>query len=326
MFSQKHNSGVASTDQDRRSFSRPKEWFVGCLALLSVIAATFVLPPQLSVKAQSPRFTQIWSDEFNRAPHTGVNTAKWLYDTGTGYGWVNCPPQLGTGEIETMTNSTSNVYQDGSGHLAIKAINRNGTWTSGRIETTTSFAAPGGILAIEASIKLPNLSGAAASGYWPAFWMLGSGFRPDHVGWPKVGEIDIMENVNGMGAVFSTLHCGVAPGGPCNEFTGLGSGQHDIPSRPTAFHTYRVEIDRSVSPEQLRWYLDGTNFFTLKATQVDATTWSDAVDHPFFVILNLAIGGAFPAAFGYTSTASTQSGGAMVVDYVRVSATKCWKG
>src|SRR2546428_9782162 len=77
-----------------------------------------------------------------------------------------------------------------------------------------------------------------------------------------------------------------------------------------------MEYDRSVLPEQLRWYLEGANFFTLNSTQVDATTWNNAVHHGFFMILNVAMGGAFPAAFGGGPTGSTQSGVPMVVDYV----------
>jgi beta-glucanase (GH16 family) len=79
-----------------------------------------------------------------------------------------------------------------------------------------------------------------------------------------------------------------------------------------------VEIDRSTSPEQIRWYLDGDNYFTLNQNQVDATTWSNAVDHPFYIIFDLAMGGGFPGAFGGGPTAATVSGGQMLVDYVAV--------
>ncbi len=123
-----------------------------------------------------------------------------------------------------------------------------------------------------------------------------------------------------MGRVPSTgtFHCGVDPNGPCNETTGIGSGQHQVAGLQTSFHTYRVEIDRSVSPEQIRWYLDGNNFFTINSSQVPASTWSDAVDHSFFVILNVAMGGAFPAKAGGGPTAATQSGVPMLIDYVHV--------
>ncbi len=225
-----------------------------------------------------------------------------------------------------MTNSTNNVYLDGAGDLAIRPLrDANGYWTSGRIETKQSnFAAPaGGELAVEASIKLPSVSGASAAGYWPAFWMLGSGFRPNYAGWPGIGEVDIMENVNGLNTAFGTLHCGVAPGGPCNEYNGLGGSRACAPTTcQQAFHTYRVVIDRGTSPEQIRWYLDGVQFWQVSSNQMDPTTWANAVDHAFFIILNVAMGGAFPdyvpGPYQYTPTADTASGVPMLVDYVRV--------
>ncbi len=257
-------------------------------------------------------WTPVWSEDFNGGAGTGVDTSNWLYDTGTGWG---------TGEVETMSSSTANVQQDGNGHLNITALrDGNGNWTSGRLETQrTDFAAPaGGQLQVSASIQQPNVSGAAAAGYWPAFWMLGAQYRVDH-NWPNDGEIDTMEDVNGLSSVFGTLHCGVDPGGPCNETTGIGSGQHACPGCQTGFHTYSVIVDRSVSPEQIRWYLDGNNYFTISANQVDATTWANAVDHGFFIILDLAMGGGFPNAFGGGPTSVTQSGASMIVDNVQVS-------
>jgi hypothetical protein len=115
------------------------------------------------------------------------------------------------------------------------------------------------------------------------------------------------------------LHCGnTAAGGPCNETTGIGSGERPCPGCQTGFHTYAMEYDRSVSPEQIRWYLDGANFFTVDSNRVDATTWNNATHHGFFLILNVAMGGGFPAAFGGGPTASTVSGVPMLVDYVAV--------
>jgi beta-glucanase (GH16 family) len=263
-------------------------------------------------------WTRVFLDDFNGGANTGVNTGDWLYDIGTSYpgGAAN----WGTGEVESMTNSTQNVYQDGAGHLVIKPIrNGSGQWTSGRIETQrTDFAAPaGGKLRLEGSLQQPNVSGAAAAGYWPAFWSLGAAARPvGATNWPSIGEIDLMEDINGRSSEFATLHCGVAPGGPCNEYTGLGSGERACGGCQTGFHQYAMELDRSVSPEQIRWYLDGSNFFTLNANQVDATTWNNATHHGFFMILNVAMGGSFPGAFGGGPTGSTASGVPMIVDYV----------
>ncbi len=261
-------------------------------------------------------FTTTWSDDFSGAANTGVPTSTWKYDAAAG-------STFGTGEIETTTTSTSNVYQDGAGHLVLRALH-TGTdpgsgWTSGRIETqaATFGASAGGVVRMEASIQQPNLTTANGAGYWPAFWMLGSTLRTG-TGWPHSGEVDILEDINARSSVFGTLHCGVPQGGPCNETTGIGSGERACSGCQTGYHNYAVEIDRSTSPEQIRWYLDGANYFTVKASQVDATTWADAVDHPFFIIFDLAIGGGFPNAFGGGPNSSTASGGAMNVDWVAV--------
>ncbi|WP_051639813.1 ricin-type beta-trefoil lectin domain protein [Cellulomonas sp. URHE0023] len=285
---------------------------VAALAFAGAADADAAAPPTPS------GWTQQFVDDFNGAANTGLNTGNWLYDIGTGY--PGGAPNWGTGEIETMTSSTSNVYQDGAGNLVIKPIRDGaGRWTSGRVETQrTDFAAPaGGKLRFEARIQQPNVSGAAAAGYWPAFWALGAGARGTGAsGWPGIGEIDILEDINGLSSVFATLHCGTSPGGPCNETTGIGSGQRACSGCQTGFHTYAMEQDRSVSPEQIRFYLDGSNYFTVNANQVDATTWNNATHHGFFPILNVAIGGGFPAAFGGGPTSATQSGVPMVVDYV----------
>ena len=300
---------------------RPRLVFAGVAAL--AVMATSIAAAVHARAALPPTpggWNLVWSDDFNGAAGSGVNTGNWLYDIGTSYpgGAAN----WGTGEVETMTSSTSNVFQDGQGHLVIQPIrDGSGNWTSARIETQRAdFAAPvGGKLRVQASLQQPNVSGAAAAGYWPAFWMLGAAARPvGATNWPRIGEIDIMEDINGRSSEFATLHCGVAPGGPCNEFTGLGSGERACGGCQSGFHTYAMEYDRSVSPEQLRWYLDGASFFTLNSTQVDATTWNNATHHGFFVILNVAMGGAFPAAFGGGPTGATQSGVPMTVDYVAV--------
>lgn len=312
-----HGDGVSGSHQQRKqlSFRIAVLFIIGSL----VLTALSLMPSSGTPKARAASWNLIWSDEFNGSAGTGVSSSNWLYDTGTSYpgGAAN----WGTNEVETMSNSTSNVYQDGSGHLVIKAINSGGSWTSGRIETQrTDFAAPaGGELAVEASIQQPNVSGSSALGYWPAFWMLGAAFRGNYTNWPSIGEIDAMEDVNGLSSEYGTFHCGTDPGGPCNETNGIGSGQHSCSTCQTSYHTYRVEVDRSVSPEQIRWYLDGNNFFTVNANQVDATTWANAVDHGFFIIFDLAMGGAFPnGVCNCTSPSSaTASGATLNVDYVR---------
>jgi beta-glucanase (GH16 family) len=296
-------------------------WLAAAAALIAGgVSAVFVMQADAAVPPASSGMTLVFSDDFTGAAGTGLNRSNWLYDIGTSYsgGAAN----WGTGEIETMTDSTQNVYQDGSGNLVIKPIRDSaGRWTSGRVETQrTDFAAPaGGKVRIEGRLQQPTVTGAAAAGYWPAFWTLGAAARPvGATNWPSIGEWDIMESINGRNSVFSALHCGVASGGPCNETTGLSSGEHACGTCQTAFHTYAVEYDRSVSPEQMRFYLDGSQYFQINANQVDATTWNNATQHGMFVILNVAMGGGFPAAFGGGPTSATQSGVPMLVDYVAV--------
>ncbi|HEU5356325.1 MAG TPA: glycoside hydrolase family 16 protein [Actinocrinis sp.] len=296
-------------------------------ALAPVAAATtvLVLPGAASAAVPAPPagWTTVFSDDFNGAAGTGLNTANWLYDLGTSYsgGAAN----WGTGEVESETNSTANVYQDGSGHLVIKPIKSGSSWTSGRVETQrTDFAAPaGGQMEITASIEQPNP--ASGVGYWPAFWALGAAARPvGATNWPGIGELDVMEDVNALSQVSHTLHCGVDPGGPCNETTGIGSGLLACGGCQTGYHTYSVIVDRrTAGAEQLRFYTDGALQLTVNQSQMDATTWANAVDHGFFVILNVAIGGAYPNAIcGCTSpNSATSSGAGMSVDYVAVYQT-----
>ena len=306
---------AATACSDRSAITSPSE-----PAVVQAIQSTASATAPAGIPAPPAGFTLTWSDDFTGAANTGLNTTDWKYDVAAG-------STFGTGEIESTTNSTANVYQDGTGNLVIKAIhtgtNPASGWTSGRIETQRADfgAPPGGVVLIQSSIQQPdaNLTTSNGLGYWPAFWMLGAGLRSGGT-WPSVGEIDVMEDVNAQSVVYSTLHCGTNPGGPCNESSGIGSGAHACAGCQTGYHTYGVQIDRSVSPEQIRFYLDGAVHFTINATQVDATTWSNAVDHPFYIIYDLAMGGGFPnGVCNCTSpTTATVSGGAMRIAYVAV--------
>jgi|GEM_PF-2067991 len=302
--------------------SKSGDWPRLSFLIATAIALVVILPFGSHRKqATQLQWNLVWSDEFNGSG--ALNSSDWIYDTGTAYVGSGCPSNWGTGEVEVMSSSTDNVFQS-NGNLNIRALHTGAIptsgWTSGRIETMrTDFQPPiGGAMAVEASLQQPDVNTTNGLGYWPAFWMLGAPFRGNCPSWPGIGEIDIMEDINGRSSVFATLHCGSYPGGPCNEPNGLGSGEHACAGCQTAFHTYRVELDESLSPEEIRWYLDGANFFTLRSNQVDATTWNNATNHGFFIIFDLAIGGGFPAAFGGGPTAATISGESLVVDYVRV--------
>ncbi|MBD9722144.1 glycoside hydrolase family 16 protein [Streptomyces caniscabiei] len=290
------------------------------VATALALATAWATTAQGAAPTPPAGWTQVFVDDFNGAAGTGVSTSNWQYATGTSY--PGGPANWGTGEVETMTNSTSNVSLDGNGNLRITPIrDAAGRWTSGRIETNrTDFQPPaGGKLRVESRLQMPNVTGTAAEGYWPAFWMLGAPYRGNYQNWPSVGELDIMENVQGRNQVWATMHCGTNPGGPCNETTGIGNSTA-CPGTTcqSGFHTYTMEWDRSVTPETIRFSVDGTQFHSVNANQVDATTWTNATNHGFFIILNVAMGGAFPDAFGGGLDGDTRSGVPMVVDYVQV--------
>jgi beta-glucanase (GH16 family) len=255
----------------------------------------------------------VWYDAFSGRAGSGVSTQNWKYDTGQGV--------FGNNEVEDMTAAPGNVHLDGAGNLDITALNRSGRWTSGRIQTTRLFTAPaGGELQVAASIKLPDPAGGL--GYWPAFWLLGAGR------WPQDGEIDILEDVDTLSEHSGTLHCGniTTPNGdgtygPCHEYTGLTSGLRRCSGCLTGYHSYSVVIDRrDAADEHIYWYLDGQEFFSISESQVGARVWTQAVDHGFSIIFDLAMGGNYPnGVCGCTTpTAHTTSGGTMSVDHVGV--------
>ncbi|MFJ3829151.1 acyltransferase family protein [Streptomyces sp. NPDC090046] len=266
-------------------------------------------------------WTRLLHDDFDGPAGSSPSAVDWLHDLGTCY--PGCPaPQWGTGEIETMTDSTDNVRLDGKGALEIVPTRKDGQWSSGRIETRRSDFAPppGGVLRIEASIALPDVTGERAAGYWPAFWTLGAPLRDGYTGWPRVGELDIMENVNGRDTVFGTMHCGVLEGGPCQEPAGLTSGPQPCSGCGTAFHSYAVEVDLAPGAEEVRWSLDGRVYHRVTAGRMDPATWKAAVEHGLFLILNVAVGGSLPLADGADAGPATEPGHAMRVDHVIVSA------
>jgi hypothetical protein len=288
-------------------------------------SATTVPPPPSG-------WTTTFSDDFSGPAGSGVDS-NWTYDQGTAYSGTGCTANWGTGEVETDTNSTANVAEDGNGHLNITPVDSGGSWTSGRIETVADdFEAPaGGEMEVSASIQQPDPS--SGLGYWPAFWMLGAGFRTSGAGtsgtmdcssWPSVGEIDIMEDVNALSEVSGTLHCGTDPGGPCNETDGLGSGLVSCSGCQTGYNTYSVIVNRTdTSDESITYYLNGNAYYTVTESQVGTATWQAAVDHGFFLILDVAMGGGYPNGVCgcSTPTSSTSSGAAMSVGYVAVYTT-----
>ena len=313
----------------RRVVSMAAVIALGPAAVLAAVIGAAPSASATTVPAPPSGWTTAFSDSFSGAAGSGADS-NWTYDIGTQYSGTGCTGNWGTGEVESETSSTANVSEDGNGHLNITAVDSGGSWTAGRIETVAdNFEAPaGGEMEVSASIKQPNP--ANGLGYWPAFWMLGAGFRSSGAGtsgsmdcsnWPSVGEVDIMEDVNALSEHSGTFHCGVDPGGPCNETTGISSGLQACSGCQTGYNTYSVIVNRTnTSAESITWYLNGTAYYTVSESQVPTATWQAAVDHGFFLILDVAIGGQYPNnVCGCTSPgASTSSGGAMGVGYVAV--------
>ena len=299
---------------ERGPASRRRRPVLTTLALIAggltgAAAATLAAAPAAVADPAPPPpsgWTTVFSDDFSGAAGSAPSAANWFYDIGTGYG---------TGEKEQTTNSTGNVYLDGNGHLVLKAIDNGGTWTSGRIESTRDDfqAPPGGELEMTASIQQPNP--ASGLGYWPAFWALGSPMRAGG-GWPQSGEIDMMEDVNGLNEASQTLHDSAnSPGHTLIACPGAGS------TCQTGYHTYSVIIDRTnTSAEQMQFLMDGVVESTITESSVGTAAWQAAIDHGFFIIWDLAMGGNYPDGVSgqTTPTSATTSGAYMSAAYVAV--------
>jgi beta-glucanase (GH16 family) len=243
-------------------------------------------------------WTLVWSDEFSTPDGSSPDPAKWTYDLG-GKGW-------GNHELESYTNRPENVHIE-KGNLVITAQKEAYTaaggvtrdYTSARLKTQGHFIQAYG--RFEARMKIPE-----GQGMWPAFWMLGEDIPT--AGWPKCGEIDIMENVGKEpGTIHGSLH-GPSIVGRTSDLTSTFKLPAGL-NFSSDFHLYAVEWE----PDIIRFYVDSNLYATFRSSDWPAGgKW--VFDHPFFVILNLAVGGAWPGP----PDASTKFPQSMLVDYVRV--------
>jgi len=276
------------------SWQRPA-WFrtmmlIGAFVMgLSVAAQTAPPPP--------PSWKLVWSDEFNGPNGARVDSSKWVAETGGG-GW-------GNDELEYYTSRPQNASQE-NGNLVIKVLQEKYTgadgvtrnYTSARLKTLGKFSQTYG--RFEARIKIPR-----GQGIWPAFWMLGN--EIENPGWPACGEIDIMENIGKEPAlVHGTIHGPGYSGG-----NGIGAA-YELPGDQRFaddFHLFSVEWE----PNAIRFYVDDHLYATRIPTDLpQGTRW--VYDHPFFLLLNVAVGGGWPGNPDPT-TVFPQT---MLVDYVRV--------
>lgn len=294
MLHRQKSAGAGSAPSRTRTPSRTAALAaVGALALVGGVAGTTtaVAAGRAATLAVPAAVGDVlWSDEFNGAAGTAPNGAVWNYDTGGG-GW-------GNNELQTYTTSTANAQLDGQGNLVITARKEsNGSYTSARLTTKGKQQPKFG--RIEARIQIPR-----GQGIWPAFWMLGGGFP--QTTWPTAGEIDIMENIGREpNYVHGTVH------GPGYSGSAGPSGAYEHPqdwSFADTFHTFAVDW----KPGSITWSVDGNTYFQVTPATVNGNQW--VFDQPFFIILNVAVGGEWP---GYPD-GSTQFPQSMKVDYVRV--------
>jgi beta-glucanase (GH16 family) len=263
-------------------------------------------------RAAAQTWNQVWSDEFDGPVGTPIDAAKWKFDTGILK--VNneveyyCAPDTSAGGCNP---AKPNAYIDGNGHLVIQAIKLNpsvapnsGSWTSARMITEGTEQFQYG--RAEARMILP-----IGPGIWPAFWALGSNISS--VGWPNSGEIDYKENVPASGGLGPTKISSTLHGSGYSGDKGLPK-KYAFPSGDvTGWHTYGAIW----SPNMIQFYVDDSAkvFYVITASDVPAgQSW--AFNHPFFLLMNLAVGGE--GSWPGPADATTPTPAVMTADYVRI--------
>lgn len=230
----------------------------------------------------------VWSDDFDGAAGELPDASKWGFDLGNNNGW-------GNQELENYTNDPENVSLDGNGNLVITAIKNGNSYTSARVKTQNLFSQAYG--RFEARLKTPY-----GPGIWPAFWMLGA--NVGEVGWPQCGEIDIMElKGQSPSVIHGTVHGpGYSAGGAISSAFALQNSRFDLD-----YHVFAVEWTEN----KIDFFVDDYLYNRITKSDVPGQ-W--VYDHPFFLILNVAVGGNY---VGFP-TAQTPFPQKMTIDYVKV--------
>jgi beta-glucanase (GH16 family) len=243
-------------------------------------------------QSRAAAWSLVWSETFDGPAGSAPDRARWNVIDGV-VAW--------NGELQYYTARPLNIELDGAGKLAIHLLRDSSIagydYTSGRLTTEGHFTQVYG--RFEARIRMVQ-----GQGVWPAFWMLGN--NCDLAIWPSCGGIDVAE---AYGQSPSTVLAGIhAPGYPDTELVS-GYVLGGAPLLSEDFHVYAVEWE----PEEIRWYVDGVLWQTRRPADIPAgATWP--FDHPFFMILDLAIGGQY-AGNPDIGTVLPQT---MLIDYVRV--------
>ena len=268
------------------------------MTLAVVTAAAAVLSGVTTAAASSAATATpqaaTFTEDFTGNAGSAANSSRWNYETGD---------NVNNHEREWYTSGAANGALDGQGHLVITAKKEGGhtcwygpcQYTSARLTTQNKFSGQYGH--VEARMQIPK-----GQGMWPAFWMLGTNIGS--VGWPTCGEIDIMENV---GFEPNTVH-GTIHGPGYSGSNGIGAG-YSGPVFGDGFHTYAVDW----APNSIKWSVDGHVYETRTPADVHGNQW--AFNHPFYIILNLAVGGYWPG----DPNSSTPFPAKLVVDYVHVT-------
>jgi len=259
------------------------------LTVGSLLSLPFIQAPSASAApADQTTWNLVWSDEFNA---TSLNTSNWTLETGGG--------GFGNNEREYYTNGQNLIFNGSTMTIQARKENPSNyqcwygtcTYTSARLKTQGKRQFTYG--KIEARLAMPT-----GQGIWPAFWMLGANIGT--VGWPKSGEIDIMEHINTENLIHGTIH-----------WDNNGHAQYGgsvTNNTVSSFHTYTIEWDTNA----IRWYQDGSNYVTANiANNINST---EEFHLPFFILLNLAVGGAWPG----DPNSSTPFPANYQIDYVRV--------
>jgi beta-glucanase (GH16 family) len=270
-------------------------------ALLLVLALGACKPPAETLASsdqyapiqwQPGSWTLVWQDEFEGPANTAPDPTKWSYQLG-GWGW-------GNKELQNYTDSLTNGALDGNGNLVITAraeMSGTNAYSSSRLSTQGHFSRAYG--RFEARMRLEN-----GKGLWPAFWVMGDDI--DTAGWPTCGELDIMEQKGGSpGSISGSVHgpqAGAAIDVPLTRFVPVAGGSD------TDFHLYAVEWD----PDKIVFLVDDVPY--LQTSPPLRPRW--VYDHPFFIIVNLAVGGLYPGP----PDATTPFPASIAIDWVRVSA------
>jgi beta-glucanase (GH16 family) len=274
-----------------------RKGFVLAAAAAAALAVVAISPVATAAPAAQPR-ADAFIDDFDGPAGAGIDLGKWHFETGD---------NVNNHEREWYTDGTNNAALDGQGHLVITAKKENPAgyqcwygpceYTSARMSTAGQFTQTYGH--VEARMKVPY-----GQGMWPAFWMLGADIGTN--GWPNCGEIDVMENV---GFEPNTVH-GTIHGPGYSGAGGLGAG-YTLPGGNFSddFHTFAVDW----APGSITWSVDGNVYETRTPADTNGNAW--VFDHPFYLILNLAVGGDWPG----NPDGSTQFPQQLVVDYVHVT-------